>query len=44
LVNERRFAAALRAAGRCEDVSVEVAAGQLLSDFIDRWLEKKPCA
>jgi hypothetical protein len=54
LVNERRFAAALRARDqlerdRLEDVAttedIETAASEVLSGFCDRWLGKeKPCA
>jgi hypothetical protein len=47
-VNQRRLLAALRAANRLDDSTdeaVELAAGQVLGDFIDRWLlAKKPCA
>ena len=45
LVNERRFAAALRARDRWEDVvpteDIETAAAEVVSDFCDRWLGKK---
>jgi hypothetical protein len=49
LVNRRRFVAALRAAHRGElaDAGVEeitAAAGQVIEDFIERWLENKPTA
>lgn len=49
LVNERRFAAALRARDQLEGVAttddIAAAAGEVLSGFCDRWLGKeKPCA
>jgi hypothetical protein len=49
VVHERRLVAALRAAGRlgedCPAVEVLTAeAREVLSDFITRWLKKRPCA
>ncbi len=49
LINERRFVAALHARNQLEGVAtteeIATAAGQLVSDFCDRWLGKeKPCA
>ena len=48
LVNERRFAAALRARDQLEDAAttedIETAASEVLVGFCDRWLGKKPCA
>ncbi|QIG98583.1 MULTISPECIES: hypothetical protein [unclassified Bradyrhizobium] len=48
LVDERRFAAALRARDQLESAAptkdIETAASEVLSSFCDRWLGKKPCA
>jgi hypothetical protein len=48
LVNERRFAAALRARDQLEGAAttedIATAASEVLSSFCDRWLGKKPCA
>ena len=49
LINERRFAAALRARDQLEGAAttedMETAASEVLSGFCDRWIGKeKPCA